>query len=214
MKQLLTSREACQWTPSPTWTTTSLACSRRCSSPCQLRRQAKRRSTGTNGWASIPFTARCPGWSTAAVSTSRNMVSSFFSAAANVFVHPVVLLSVAVTAGRELLSYLKCFSCSPIRFADCGDLQSGELQEESPTGGCFPECPLTWSLASTICRKLNVCVKTTLHTFCSIYEHQQHKQNLLLSKQIVWSAMQNVVPSVPKLLLFHSPFIFVKQPFL
>lgn len=72
---LFASRVACQWTQSQTWMTTSPAFSRHCSSLCRLKRQVKRRSTGTKGWASIPFTVRCPEWWTAAVSTSRNTVS-------------------------------------------------------------------------------------------------------------------------------------------
>lgn len=74
----ITPRVACQWTPSQTWMTTSPACWRRCSSPCRLKRWIKRRSTGTKGWASIPFTVRCHGWSTAAVSTSKNTVICCF----------------------------------------------------------------------------------------------------------------------------------------
>lgn len=71
-------RAACQWTPSQTWMTTSPACWRRCSSPCRLKRRVKKRSTGTKGWASIPSTVRCPGWSTAAVSTLKKMVILLF----------------------------------------------------------------------------------------------------------------------------------------
>lgn len=78
-KYPITSRVACQWTPSQTWMTISPACWRRCSSPCRPKHRAKRRSTGTKGWASIPSTVRCPGWSTAAVSTSKKTVICYFN---------------------------------------------------------------------------------------------------------------------------------------
>lgn len=72
----LSYRGACPWTPSPTWTTTIHACWRRCSSPCQPKLPVRRRNTGTKGWVWILSTVRCHGLWTAAVSTSRNMVST------------------------------------------------------------------------------------------------------------------------------------------